>query len=139
MHPHVDLRSTTGLSIGEVADRFGLGAHVLRHWEDQGLLTPDRLPNGRRRYTPRDVLAVRLVLLGRALGFSLPQLRALVCGTLDRNAQRAVIAGHRAALERRIADMQALLPVLTHGVTCTADTIPDCPEVAALLPATPPP
>jgi MerR family copper efflux transcriptional regulator len=35
-------------SIGEVAARFGLPAHVLRHWEAQGLLTPARHGDRRR-------------------------------------------------------------------------------------------
>ncbi|WP_443137105.1 helix-turn-helix domain-containing protein [Kribbella sp. CCNWLW197] len=26
--------------IGVLAARFGLATHVLRHWEDEGLLTP---------------------------------------------------------------------------------------------------
>ncbi|MBO3742965.1 MerR family transcriptional regulator [Actinoplanes flavus] len=117
-----------------MAGRFGLGPHVLRHWEEQGLLSPDRLPNGRRRYTSRDVLAVRLILLARSLGFSHAQMRTLVCGSSDRATQRAVVAGHRAALKRRIAELSTLLPVLTHGMECTADAIPDCPHVAALLP-----
>ncbi len=35
------------LSIGEIADRFGLATHVLRHWEDVGLPNPIRnVPDG---------------------------------------------------------------------------------------------
>ena len=30
------------LTIGELATRFGLATHVLRHWEDEGLLSPAR-------------------------------------------------------------------------------------------------
>ena len=28
-------------SIGELAERFGLETHVLRHWESEGLLEPE--------------------------------------------------------------------------------------------------
>ncbi|MZG18734.1 MerR family DNA-binding transcriptional regulator, partial [Streptomyces sp. SID5914] len=31
-----------GLGIGALAARFGLAAHVLRHWEAMGLLHPGR-------------------------------------------------------------------------------------------------
>ena len=31
-------------TIGELAARFGLATHVLRHWEDMGLLSPARYP-----------------------------------------------------------------------------------------------
>ncbi|WP_228829630.1 MerR family transcriptional regulator [Nocardia beijingensis] len=42
------------ISIGELAARFGLATHVLRHWEDVGLLAPRRdgagsAPVSRRR------------------------------------------------------------------------------------------
>ena len=37
-------------SVGEIADRFGLETHVLRYWEDRGLLTPSRNAAGRRLY-----------------------------------------------------------------------------------------
>ena len=40
---NVDMKSTNAaLTIGEVAGRFGLPAHVLRHWESVGLLAPVR-------------------------------------------------------------------------------------------------
>ena len=38
-------------SVGELAERVGLATHVLRHWEDVGLLSPVRDGSGYRRYT----------------------------------------------------------------------------------------
>lgn len=47
----------TGLNIGAVAKLSGLTAHVIRAWEKRyGLLTPQRLPNGRRAYTKEDAV-----------------------------------------------------------------------------------
>ncbi|WXK67305.1 MerR family DNA-binding transcriptional regulator [Nonomuraea sp. N2-4H] len=34
------MKSTPMMAIGEVAARFGLAPHVLRHWEAMGLLSP---------------------------------------------------------------------------------------------------
>ena len=45
-------------SVGELAKRFGLETHVLRHWEDEGLLQPSRDTSGYRRYGPDDVTRV---------------------------------------------------------------------------------
>jgi DNA-binding transcriptional MerR regulator len=39
--------------IGELAGRFGLATHVLRHWEAAGLLIPAARVGGRRQYTSR--------------------------------------------------------------------------------------
>jgi MerR family copper efflux transcriptional regulator len=49
MRVQVDLKST--VAIGDLAARFGLATHVLRHWEEMGLLRPARTSAGRRRYT----------------------------------------------------------------------------------------
>jgi hypothetical protein len=46
------------LTIGELAARFGLATHVLRHWETKGLLSPARRVAGRRRALLREQLAV---------------------------------------------------------------------------------
>ncbi|WP_340688600.1 MerR family DNA-binding transcriptional regulator [Amycolatopsis coloradensis] len=43
---NVDMKSST-LSVGEVAERFGLATHVLRHWESVGLLKPARAAGSR--------------------------------------------------------------------------------------------
>jgi MerR family copper efflux transcriptional regulator len=51
-------------SIGEVAARFGLPTHVLRHWEAEGLLTPARA-GGRRRYTDADLYRVAAIVVSR--------------------------------------------------------------------------
>jgi len=40
-------------TIGELAARSGVATPVLRHWEDVGLLSPDRRVAGRRVYGPR--------------------------------------------------------------------------------------
>ncbi|MET0236678.1 MAG: MerR family transcriptional regulator [Kibdelosporangium sp.] len=44
--------------IGELSRRTGVGAHLLRYYEAQGLLEPRRSPNGYREYTDEAVLTV---------------------------------------------------------------------------------
>jgi DNA-binding transcriptional MerR regulator len=43
------------MRIGELARRTEVPARLLRYYEDQGLLTPDRHANGYRDYCPDDV------------------------------------------------------------------------------------
>jgi DNA-binding transcriptional MerR regulator len=43
------------MRIGELARRTEVPARLLRYYEDQGLLTPDRQVNGYRDYAPDDV------------------------------------------------------------------------------------
>jgi DICT domain-containing protein len=61
-----------GLSIRETAAASGVNEATLRMWETRhGFPAPTRLPSGHRRYSERDVEAVRSVLRARAEGLSL--------------------------------------------------------------------
>jgi DNA-binding transcriptional MerR regulator len=64
-------------SITELAGEFGVTLRTLRHYEDVGLLTPERR-GSRRVFHPRDRIRLQLVLRGRRLGFSLPEIRTIV-------------------------------------------------------------
>jgi len=44
--------------IGELSRRTGVGAHLLRYYETQGLLEPGRGTNGYREYTDDAILIV---------------------------------------------------------------------------------
>lgn len=44
--------------IGELSRRTGVGAHLLRYYEAQGLLVPGRSANGYRHYTDDAILTV---------------------------------------------------------------------------------
>jgi len=64
-------------SITELSEEFGVTLRTLRHYEDVGLLTPERR-GSRRVFHPRDRIRLQLVLRGRRLGFSLPEIRTIV-------------------------------------------------------------
>ncbi|ALG86482.1 MerR family transcriptional regulator [Gordonia phthalatica] len=46
------------MRIGELADRAGVSTRALRHYEDRGLLIPDRDGNDYRRYRDDDLVRV---------------------------------------------------------------------------------
>lgn len=58
-------------SVGDLAVRFGLETHVLRHWEAMGLLSPARDGAGRRRYGSDDAFRVATIIRSKAAGMSL--------------------------------------------------------------------
>ncbi|MGW5481547.1 MerR family transcriptional regulator [Streptomyces sp. NPDC004008] len=60
------------MRIGELSRRTGVSQRSLRYYEEQGLLTPTRLPNGYRDYDERTVTTVRRIqiLLSARLGTS---------------------------------------------------------------------
>ena len=49
------------MRIGELSARSGVPVRMLRYYEEKGLLSPDRAPNGYRAYDERDVARAGLV------------------------------------------------------------------------------
>jgi MerR family transcriptional regulator, copper efflux regulator len=131
---HVDVKSRDEMTIGELADRFGLATHVLRHWEAVGLLAPARRVSGRRRYDRNALARVVLIQQGKELGLGLEQVRAMLDAT-DPVARKEVLARHDAELEHRIESARAAREMIGHALTCTAPDFIECPNFRALLEA----
>jgi MerR family transcriptional regulator, copper efflux regulator len=121
-------RSDAGLdlSIGEAAARFGLETHVLRHWEDVGLLAPERDGAGRRRYHRDDLVRMAVILRSKAAGMSLEQIAVLLdAGSADRHQ---VLEAHIADLDRRMEEMRLSREMTVHALECRAHDIATCPR-----------
>jgi len=63
--------------IGEMARQFGVTLRTLRFYEDKGLIDPRR-DGSTRLYTRRDKARLKLVLLGRKIGFSLRDVKQMM-------------------------------------------------------------
>jgi DNA-binding transcriptional MerR regulator len=70
-------RSGRTWSITELARDFGVSLRTVRHYEDVGLISPERRGTT-RVFHPRDRTRLRLILRGKRLGFSLPEIRTIV-------------------------------------------------------------
>jgi DNA-binding transcriptional MerR regulator len=102
-------------TITELAEEFGVTLRTLRHYEDLGLLSPAR--RGQVRvYDLRDRTRVELVLRGRRLGFSLPEIATIVnmydeqpgeAGQLEYLLEQIEV--RRVDLEQRRRDIDATL------------------------------
>jgi DNA-binding transcriptional MerR regulator len=103
----------TTYSIGELAREFDITTRTIRHYEDQGMLSPDR--DGQHRiYSSADRVALILILRGKRLGLSLAESaqlirmykpgnnRAQLQALLDRINER------RERLRQQLADIQQL-------------------------------
>jgi DNA-binding transcriptional MerR regulator len=63
--------------IGDLASEFGVTLRTLRFYEDKGLLQPRRI-GVTRLYSRRDRARLKLILLGKRLGFSLEEVRRMI-------------------------------------------------------------
>ncbi len=115
-----------GESIGEAAARFGLETHVLRHWEDAGLLDPARDAAGRRRYVEGDRRAHRGDFAEQGRGaLARPDRVLLDDGAPDRHR---VLEEHVAELDRRAADIAQARAMTEHALRCRSHDITECPR-----------
>ena len=65
------------IRIGEMAKRHGVTLRTLRFYEDKGLLAPRR-EGTTRLYTRRDNARLKLILLGRKVGFPLREVKKMI-------------------------------------------------------------
>lgn len=92
-------------SISELAQEFGVTTRTLRHYEDQGLVTPTR-EGINRIYSHRDRVRLKLALRGKRLGFSLSELRELFQLYDLANDERRQLEEFAVKLERRRAQLE---------------------------------
>jgi len=65
-----------GLTITEVAQTYGVTVRALRHYEDIGLIAPDRTPGNARLYSSAVTRRIETIVLMRAAGIGLADIVA---------------------------------------------------------------
>ncbi|NRQ51329.1 MerR family transcriptional regulator [Aeromicrobium stalagmiti] len=119
-------------SIGDTATRFGLETHVLRHWEDKGLLAPARDGADRRLYGDDDLVRIAVILRSKAAGMSLEQIAVLLDD--DHGPKRhAVLQEHIAELDRRMEEMRLSRAMTVHAFECEAHDLTRCEGFRATI------
>ena len=125
--------SSPVFNIGEAARASGVSAKMIRHYESIGLIGAARRTDaGYRVYTSQDVRVLQFVHRGRALGFSLDQIRDLLALWQDKDRAsadvRALARTHIEELNRKIAEMEAMRRTLESlAASCHGDARSDCP------------
>ncbi|MEO3936080.1 MerR family DNA-binding transcriptional regulator [Dermatophilaceae bacterium Soc4.6] len=111
-----------------MSDDFDVTHRTVRHYEDLGLLTPERRGT-QRVYRRRDRTRLALILRGKRLGFPLEQIRTIIDlydAPRGRRSQLeyvlAQIDDRRADLEQRRRDLdEALAELETFETRCRDD------------------
>jgi MerR family transcriptional regulator, copper efflux regulator len=130
---HAEALGQGMVDIGRAAKLSGVSVKMIRHYEEIGLLkNVARTFANYRVYGARDIHALRFIKRARTLGFSIEDIRELLSLWQNRSRSSAsvkkVAGGHMAALEAKIAEMQAMLTTLRHLThNCHGDGRPECP------------
>ena len=77
MNPVTTASDTTTWTIGQVAEDFAVTHRAVRHYEELGLISPERRGTV-RVYRRRDRTRLNLILRGRRLGFPLEEIRTII-------------------------------------------------------------
>ena len=127
------------LTIGQLAQRAGVGVETIRFYEREGLLLePPRRPSGYRDYPPETVVRIVFIRRAKDLGFTLKEINELLdlrvsprrnCAQAKRSAEAKIadIDGKIASLRR----MRRALRGLTKACEERRPTT-ECPILASL-------
>ncbi|MCA1783014.1 MAG: MerR family DNA-binding transcriptional regulator [Intrasporangiaceae bacterium] len=115
---HSRLEGQRTWTIAQVAEEFGVTHRTVRHYEELGLISPQR-EGTKRLYRRRDRTRLGLILRGKRLGFPLEEIRTIIDlydAPRGRRFQLEYVLGQiderRADLEQRRADIDAALTEL---------------------------
>ena len=122
------MTETTGvtLTVGQVAERFGVTVRTLHHYDEIGLLSPSvRSPAGYRLYTEEDLTRLQHVVVYRRLGFALEDVAML----LD-HPEGAVehLRRQRTAVLQRLGEMRDLVTAIDRALEREMSNQPATPD-----------
>ena len=132
------------MTIAGLAKSGGVGVETVRYYQRRGLLTePPRtggsgLGGGIRRYGSDDVRRLRFIRNAQTAGFTLEEIAELLAldATQDRDRARALATARIAALDSRIAELEAARAALARLAThCGEGGAGPCPILEAFDPA----
>jgi len=132
------------ITIGELSRRTGCKVETVRYYERTGLVPSAPRSAGRYRlYGDDDVRRLAFIRRARALGFAIPDVRALLTLARDRREApcaeaRELATAHLQAVRAKIADLLAMERLLDEAVTrCEAGSEPCCPVIETLAETAP--
>ncbi len=118
-------------SIHQLTKEFDITARTLRHYEDEGLIAPER--KGRQRlYSARDRARLTLILRGRRVGFTLAEIGEILDlydnndgGTAQLVYARKKFSERIESLGRQKADIEESIAELHLGITMIDNKLAD--------------
>ncbi|HXU94739.1 MAG TPA: MerR family transcriptional regulator [Gallionella sp.] len=100
------------MRIGELAAKTGVSPRVLRHYETQGLIHSQRLPNGYREYAGRTVETVSWIKSLIDCGFSTRQIHSFLPCLENKGGHPGQCAAGLAQHLAKLRELDAMIDVL---------------------------
>ena len=127
------------LSIGQLAQRAGVGVETVRYYEREGLLEePPRRASGYRQYPEEAVKRLHFIKRAQKLGFSLKEINELLLLRVDGQTACEEVKQRTEAkiaeVERKLVELQRVRQALIQVAALCEGQGPDspCPVLEAL-------
>src|SRR3954452_16360156 len=118
------------LTIGQLAQRFGLNTSAIRYYEANGVLPEPARVSGQRRYGPDAVRRLEVLDVAKRAGFSLDEARVLLqsaeAGTPAFEALRQLATQKLPDVEALIDRAQAMRALLSRATDCSFTRLDVC-------------
>lgn len=115
------------LTVGQVAETFGVTVRTLHHYDEVGLLHPsERTPAGYRLYTADDLQRLSTIVVYRRLDFSLEGIGELL--EADGDAVVEHLRRQRDAVRSRLTQMTDLVESIDHALEVAMNDRPATTE-----------
>lgn len=115
------------LTVGQVAETFGVTVRTLHHYDEVGLLHPsERTPAGYRLYTADDLRRLSTIVVYRRLDFSLEEIGELLEAEGDAVVEH--LRRQRDAVRSRLAQMTDLVESIDHALEVAMNDRPATTE-----------
>jgi DNA-binding transcriptional MerR regulator len=121
------------LDISEVAKQTGLAASTLRYYEEQGLIESAGRRGLKRLFEPDILIRLSFICLGKAAGFSLEEITAMVGRNGQPQVSRGALQERADRLDVQIRQMTNLRDAIRHVAECPHPSHMDCPKFRRLL------
>jgi len=124
------------MKIGELAKHVQISIDSIRSYEKRQLLQPKRTTAGYRDYSNKDLQRLRFILQAKALGFTLEEIRQLLClqsGNQDCFQVKQIAQRKSQDIASRIAQLTRMQSVLEDlAKQCESSDGDTCPILKSL-------
>lgn len=118
------------MKIGELARQTGVSVRMLRYYEEQGLLNPQRRESGYREYSENDVTIVERIAALSEAGLTLGTIRiVLPCISRD-NKRFQPCPRVRPALQMELEKIQHKMEILSQSQAALKSYLEELPALA---------
>ena len=122
---------TSGLTIGQVAQRTGAATSALRYWEDLGLIASERTTGNQRRYERATIRRVSFIRAAQRVGLSLDEIAGALATlpngrTPTANDWAILSRSWRGRLDEQIRRIEKLRDQLDSCIGCGCLSLRTC-------------